>query len=283
METKRILGIIIIVVLLAAIITAVYITAFGNAQQENDRNQIKNSYKLTNAEMRGINYVNINLISNTSGVDISFQNNSDSIYDITVNRDINSKEPSVTYNKQGNVLNVNIILDSGSTRLVLGNKHTYNGTFDTKVGGFSASLTNDSKIDNFSTNIKYIGGGMLNIVDTSFNKLNMNVNLGGFTIQGENSNIKKSGIVSTNVQIGGINAIIRPKDDVGIKIRAITDLGGFSFEPSGFEVIKNDTTTLDIQTVGYNNKTIKLQVDNVIGLGGMNINMFSIPFPTQAS
>jgi hypothetical protein len=283
METKKILGIIIIMVLLAAIITAIYITAFGNVQQENDRTQIKNSYKLTNAEMQGINYVNINLISNTSSVDISFQNNSDSIYDITVNRDNNSKEPSVTYNKQGNILNVNILLDSGSTRLVLGNKHTYNGTFDTKVGGFSASLTNDSKIDNFSTNIKYIGGGMLNIVDTSFNKLNMNVNLGGFTIQGENSNIKKSGIISTNVQIGGVNAIIRPKNDVGIKIRATTDLGGFSFEPSGFEVIKNDTTTLDIQTVGYNNQNIKLQVDNVIGLGGMNINMFSIPLPTQAS
>jgi hypothetical protein len=124
---------------------------------------------------------------------------------------------------------------------------------------------------------------MLNIVDTSFNKLNMNVNLGGFTIQGENSNIKKSGIISTNVQIGGVNAIIRPKNDVGIKIRATTDLGGFSFEPSGFEVIKNDTTALDIQTVGYNNQNIKLQVDNVIGLGGMNINMFSIPLPTQAS
>jgi flagellar basal body-associated protein FliL len=124
METKRILGIIIIVVLLAAIITAVYITAFGNAQQENNRNQITSSYKLTNAEIQGINYVNINLISNTSGVDISFQNNSDSIYDITVNRDNNSKDPTVTYNKQGYVLNVNIILDSESTTLVLGNERT---------------------------------------------------------------------------------------------------------------------------------------------------------------
>jgi len=280
MENTRVLSIIIIVVLVAAFISAVYVTGFGypqNNRNNNKVNMISNEFKLTNAQVQDIELVNINIDTNSSGLEVSFQNDSDSIYNITTQQVNDSREPSVTYSKNGNTLDVNVFMDSGSAKLVLNNKYTYNGTYNTKVGGMTMVLANDSKIDQFTTNIQYIGGGSYILKDTRFNNLNMNVNLGGFMIQADNPNIKKNGNISTNVQIGGITISINPLDKLGLKINGKVDLGGFSFDPEGFEVLTNTSNNLDIQSKNFNNQTIKLQINNTIGLGGLNINTFVMP------
>ncbi|WP_048187879.1 hypothetical protein [Methanobacterium paludis] len=62
-------------------------------------------------------------------------------------------------------------LDSGSARVILGNRCTYNGTLNSKVGGYSIFLTNSSKVDNLNATIKYLGGGTLFLGDTSFKNM----------------------------------------------------------------------------------------------------------------
>ncbi len=258
------------------IMTLLGFVIFASGCISEEKQEITKQYKLLDSQMAGINYVNFNFTSNAGGFGVSFQNKSDLIYDITFERDKNSKEPSITYNKKGDVLNVNIVLDSGSANVILGNRCTYNGTFDTKAGGFSLMLANDSKVDVFNTTIKYAGGGMVNIADTSFNHLDMNVNTGGFMIQSDKLGIKKDGSISTGVEIGGVTVQLKPVDKIGIKIKGTVDLGGIAIEPTGFEVIKNNTTFLDAQTKNYNKKAVKLQIESTVGLGGINMNMMPI-------
>ena len=279
MENRRLWGIIIIAVLIAAFCTAIYATAFGVVNnQKQEKQTITNNYTLTDAQMAGVNYVNFNFEGNATGVGVVFKNSSDTLYNITTKRDNNSKEPEVTYTRQGDVLNVNMKLDSGSADVVLGNRCTYNGTLNSKVGGYSVILTNGSNVDNFNGTIKYIGGGMVYLGDTSFNHMDMNVNTGGFMIQGVNPKIKTNGSIATNVQIGGVTINLKPSN-TGLKIMGMVDLGGNTFEPDAFDVIQNSTNLLDMQTKGYNDQPVKLQINNTIGLGGLNVNTFMMPFP----
>lgn len=282
MEARKFWGLVIIAVLIVALISAVYITTWGFSQrqevQQTGAGQVTNNYKLTEAEMAGVNYVNFNFTSNTSGVDVSFQNGSGNLYDITVVRDNDTQEPTVTYTRDGDVLNVNVAMDSGSATVLLGNSATYNGTFTSKIGGFSLSLGNNSKIDNLTSNIKYVGGGLVVINDTSFNTLNLNANVGGFQIQAEKPTIRTTNAsVFTNIQIGGITVQATSQDNLGIKLNNVVDLGGISIPNEGFEILQNSTTIANIQTAGFAGKTNKLEINSNVGLGGININTFFFP------
>lgn len=276
MESKRFWGIVVIVILVAAFCTAVYITAFGYPGVAGEQERVKEltrEYELLDSQLSGVNYVNLNFTSNSGGYSVSFQNKSDSLYDITIHQDKNSTPASLTYNKVGDVLYVNANMDSGSADVILGNRCTYNGTFDTKAGGISIIMANNSKVDTFSTNIKYVGGGMVLIGDTAFNQINLNANMGGFLIRGERPNIRQNGAISTGVQLGGVTIQVLPDDKTGLRINNLFDIGGVNFEPANFEIINNTTNSMDIQTKGFDNKTIKLQINNTVGLGGVNINM----------
>ena len=282
MEARKFWGLVIIAVLIVALISAVYITTWGFGQrqevQQTGAGQVTNNYKLTEAEMAGVNYVNFNFTSNTSGVDVSFQNGSGNLYDITVVRDNDTQEPTVTYTRDGDVLNVNVAMDSGSATVLLGNSATYNGTFTSKIGGFSLSLGNNSKIDNLTSNIKYVGGGLVVINDTSFNTLNLNANVGGFQIQAEKPTIRTTNAsVFTNIQIGGITVQATSQDNLGIKLNNVVDLGRISIPNEGFEILQNSTTIANIQTAGFAGKTNKLEINSNVGLGGININTFFFP------
>jgi len=282
MEARKFWGLVIIAVLIVALISAVYITTWGFGQrqevQQTGAGQVTNNYKLTEAEMAGVNYVNFNFTSNTSGVDVSFQNGSGNLYDITVVRDNDTQEPTVTYTRDGDVLNVNVAMDSGSATVLLGNSATYNGTFTSKIVGFSLSLGNNSKIDNLTSNIKYVGGGLVVINDTSFNTLNLNANVGGFQIQAEKPTIRTTNAsVFTNIQIGGITVQATSQDNLGIKLNNVVDLGGISIPNEGFEILQNSTTIANIQTAGFAGKTNKLEINSNVGLGGININTFFFP------
>jgi hypothetical protein len=284
MESRRFWGIIIIIILIAAFCTAVYATAFKfGMDQSKEVKKITNNYTLTDAQLAGVNYVNFNFNGNTTGVDVSFQNKSDSLYDISVERNNNSKEPNLTYSQQGDVLNVNMNLDSGSAKVVMGNRCTYNGTLQTRLGGFSMRLNNNSKVDTINSTIKYLGGGFLALGDTSFKNLNLNVNAGGFMIQSLKSGPQTSGTISTNVQMGGTTIQIRKNDSVGYKIAGTVDFGGIAFDPANFDIIQNQTNLVELNTPSYQDKPVKININNTVGLGGLNINMFMtfIPTPEQ--
>jgi hypothetical protein len=284
MESRRFWGIVILIILIAAIFTAFYATAFKfGTDQAKEGQKITNNYTLTDAQLAGVNYVNFNFNGNTTGVDVSFQNKSDSLYDITVERGNSSKEPVLTYNQQGDVLNVNMDLDSGSAKVVLGNRCTYNGTLESKLGGFSMILNNNSKVDTINSTIKYLGGGLLALGDTSFKNVNMNVNSGGFMIQSLKSGPKTNGTISTNVQMGGATLQLKDSESLGFKIGGTVDFGGITFEPANFDVIQNQTNLVELNTKGYQDKAVKININNTVGLGGLTINMFTMFMPSSLS
>lgn len=278
MENKNIWGLIILIILLLSLVAALYNIIIPDRTSAKEQ-LITNNYTLTDAQMTGINRVNINFTGNMTGMGVRFLNKSDTLYDLSIKRDEGSAEPNVTYSRNGDVLNVNISMDSGSVDLALGNRCTYNGTLQSKIGGFGILLGNQSKIENLNTSIKYIGGGMLRLEDTSFKKIDLNANLGGFLIQSQNSGINSSGNITSNVQIGGITIQIEPTEKIGVKFKGAVDLGGISFAPGAFNIIQNSTTIAELESKDFNNKTVKIQIESNVGLGGINLNMFFMPLP----
>jgi hypothetical protein len=284
MENRRFWGIIIILILIIGLFSAIYVSVLGfpgDQEKKNQEKQFEKHFQLTDSQMPGVNYVNLNLITNASGVAVNFQNDSKLLYNITFSGNNNTPAPKIEYHKVGNVLFVNLTYNTGSSQIILGNRCIYNSTLDAKVGGYNINLANRSRIDNLNANIKYAGGGVVNIADTSFNNLNLGVNLGGFSIMSNQLDMLKSGKINSNIQIGGAAFQIKPEEKIGIKIIGTVDLGGITFEPTGYEVIQNKTNKIDIQTTKYNQKPVKLVINSNIGLGGININMFPLFIPMQ--
>ncbi|BDZ68646.1 hypothetical protein [Methanobacterium ferruginis] len=125
METKRIGGLIILVVLVLSLVAAAYSIIVGpQLESQDDKQTITTNYTLTDAQMTGINQVNVKFDGNTTGANVKFQNKSDNLYNITIEREQGSTEPTVTYTQNGDVLNVDIALDSGSADIALGNRCT---------------------------------------------------------------------------------------------------------------------------------------------------------------
>ncbi|NYB52347.1 MAG: hypothetical protein HVN35_07320 [Methanobacteriaceae archaeon] len=274
MKTIRILGIVIILVLIFSLLAAANHMIAGPQGKEKT---ISNNYTLNDAQIAGINRVNINFQGNTSGIGVKFQNKSENLYDISIEREENSREPSVTYTRNGDVLDVNLLLDSGSASIALGNRCTYNTNLQTKVGGFGLYLDNNGKLDNVNTSIKYVGGGTVVLGNSTFNRMDLSVNLGGFAVQVLPEKFSSTGTIHTNIQIGGVNLQIQPASNLGYQVKGTVDLGGLIFEPNNFNVLVNNTTNTVIESKDYSKKSSKLQIESTVGLGGVNINMFYMP------
>jgi hypothetical protein len=278
MDSIRIWGLIITVLLVVSLVVGIFGMAGGTMMESFKENTIKNNYTLSDAQMDGVNRVNINYVGNVSSFGLRFSNQNDNLYNISVRRDINSKEPNITYTKNGDVLDVNISVDQGSSEIVLGNRATYNGNFETKLGGYGFYMGNNSKVDNLRANIKYFGGGMVILGDTTFQKLDLNVNTGGFMITSMANKTTNGGNITANTLIGGVSINTKPSSAMGVKIKGTADLGGFNFNPSDFNVLTNSTTQLDVESAGYSDKPTKLLIESNVGLGGININMYDF-FP----
>jgi len=270
MNTEKFFSILIIIVLVAAFLTAVTAPLFKPTEEK-----VTDTFTLNESQVSGIRYVNINVESNVSGVSIEFKNNTDSIYSIKTGRNVGTAKPTVNYTVEGDTLNINMKLDKGSASVLLSNKYTYNLTTKSKIGGVTLILGNDSKIENVNSTIQYAGGGLLLVDKTTFKNISMQVNAGGFYIL-VNPQFKGAGSIFTNVTIGGVT--IAPMDpSLPIRLIASVDLGGIEFKPSGFNVIKNTTNYLEMQTKPYASSGNKLEIISGVGLGGVNIGTFQMP------
>ncbi|MCK9151589.1 hypothetical protein [Methanobacterium alcaliphilum] len=282
MENKEILGIIIVVILLITLIGAIYLAVFGYTNEENEKDIVTKTFKLDKSQVQGIKTVNLNFSSKSGGAEVYFPKNMDSIYEITFKTNNDSKIPTLTYNRQGDVLNINTNMESGSAKIALDSAYTYNGNIEFDLGGLNIALGNGTQIDQLNTHIKYFGGGYLLLDEADFNQVNMKVNTGGFMIMGT-PKMNKSGNITTNAQIGGITIALKQFNTTGVSIRGVIDSGGINFEP-GYQVIKNTNTSVELQSPQFNQTPVKLILNNSVGLGGININnflnFFNIPLST---
>ncbi|MEM4525968.1 MAG: hypothetical protein QXH54_06400 [Methanothermobacter sp.] len=272
MNAEKFFSVIIIAILVVAFLTAVAGPLFKPAEE----NVIKENFTLNESQVSGIKKVNINVESNASGVTVEFKNVTDSVYTIETERSPKDPRPTVNYTVEGDTLKINVMLDKGSANILLSNKYTYNVSSRSKVGGVAIILGNNSKIDNINSTIQYAGGGALFIDKTTFKNLSMNVNTGGFYIAVLNPKFKGNGSIVANVTIGGIT--IAPIDpSIPLRMIANVDSGGITFEPNGFQVIKNTTNYLEIETKAYNSSSEKLEIMCGVGLGGVSIGTFQMP------
>ncbi|BAW31028.1 MAG TPA: hypothetical protein PLO64_04410 [Methanothermobacter sp.] len=275
MNAEKFFSIIIIIVLVAAFLTAAAAPLF----KPKDEKAVTDTFTLNESQVSGIKYVNINVESNSSGVAIEFKNTTGSVYSIETERNVGAAKPTVNYTVEGDTLNIDMKLDEGSATVLLSNKYTYNVTTNSKIGGVALILGNDSKIDSINSTIQYAGGGLLIVDKTAFKNISMQVNTGGFYIAVD-PEFKGGGSIIANVTMGGVT--VAPMDpSLPIKLIASVDLGGITFKPSGFNVIKNTTNYLEMQTKSYGSSSDKLEIISGVGLGGVNIGTFQMQIQPQ--
>lgn len=276
MNLEKFFGIIIIVVLVVAFLTAAVAPLFKPAEEK----VIKDTFILNESQVSGIKQVNINVESNASGVVVSFSNGTDSVYAIETERSPGDAKPTVNYTVEGDTLNIDVMLDEGSANIMLLNRYTYNVTTRSKVGGLAIVLGNNSKVDHINSTIQYAGGGALLIDKATFKNVSMNVNTGGFYIALLNPVFKGNGSIVTNVTVGGVT--VAPMDpSTPLRIIASIDTGGITVKPDGFNVLKNTTSYLEMETKSYKSSKNKLEIICGVGLGGVSIGTFQMPIQPQ--
>jgi len=263
---------IIIIVLVVAFLTATAAPIFGPAKEK----VIKDTFTLNESQVSGIKYVNINVESNASGVTVKFRNDTDSIYTIETERNHEDAKPTVNYTVKGDTLNIDMKADKGSVDILLSNKYTYNVTTRSKVGGVAIVLGNNSKIDNINSTIQYAGGGALLIDKATLKNVSMKVNTGGFYIALLNPEFRGNGSIVANVTIGGVT-VAPMGPSIPFRIIANVDNGGVTFKPNGFNVVRNTTSYLEMETRPYKSSKNKLEMRCGVGLGGVSIGTLQMP------
>jgi len=262
---------IIIIVLVVAFLTATAAPIFGPAKEK----VIKDTFTLNKSQVPGIKYVNINVESNASGVTVKFRNDTDSIYTIETERNHEDAKPTVNYTVKGDTLNVDMKADKGSVDILLSNKYTYNVTTQSKVGGVAVVLGNNSKIDNINLTIQYAGGGALLIDKATLKNVSMKVNTGGFYIAIK-PEFRGNGSIVANVIIGGVT-VVPMGPSIPFRIIANVDNGGVTFKPNGFNVVRNTTSYLEMETRSCKSSDNKLEMRCEVGLGGVSIGTLQMP------
>ncbi|MDI9615339.1 hypothetical protein [Methanothermobacter sp.] len=272
MNGTDIAGAIILIVLIAGFIVASTASLLPKTQEEAT---VSENFTLNSAEVSGVKYVNVNMESNTSGAYIGFADNSDSVYMISTKTDPGDAKPEVNYTVDGETLNLNVKMDAGDARILLSNRYTYNITLRSKVGGVTLVLANNSRVDTINSTIQYTGGGTVLLGNTSFRNASFNVNTGGFYIADLAEGVRPTGNMSTQVMVGGTSVALFPA--YAIRITGSVDYGGIGFEPQGFRVLRNSTSYLEMETPSYGSSA-GFQIINTVGLGGINVGVFRMPF-----
>ncbi|MDI6841593.1 MAG: hypothetical protein QMC92_02145 [Methanothermobacter wolfeii] len=275
MDSDKLLSALIILVLAAAFITAL---AAPLLPSDDDR-VVKENFKLEKTGASDVKYVNLDIESNATGVLLAFTKNSGNVYNIETERDEGSVAPSVNRTVDGENLNINVKMDGGAARVLLSNEYTYNITIRSKVGGFTAILSNDSRIDTLNSTIEYAGGGTLLIGRTAFKNISMSVNTGGFYITEMQPDIQGNGSIYTDVYIGGTTLAMNKLRN--LRIMVDVDYGGISFEPRGFNVISNRTGHLEMEGDSYRTADSRVDIRNMVGLGGFSMIPYMLPFGFQ--
>lgn len=264
MDRMNIAGAVLLIVLVAAFIVA----SAAPLLQPKDKEAAQN-FTLNSSEVSGVRYVNVNLESNASDVELEFTNTSERVYTVETQRNSTGPVPGVKHAVNGENLNLNITMDTGTARIILSNKYIYNITIRTKTGGLMVVLANDSRIENLNSTIQYAGGGTVLIGNSTFRNASFRVNTGGFYIADLHQNLRASGNLSTDVTIGGTALAISPENV--LRITGSVDYGGIAFEPAGLRVIRNSTSYLELEGSG------KIGIINRVGLGGVNVGVFRMP------
>lgn len=281
MTTREILGGTVIAILVIGLIYAAVSPAVSPAVPPEGKPVITEK-TLLSATVPGVTFVNLNLTIKGGGVEVNFTDDENLVYRLRFEQDENVTAPTVEYGiVTAGVLPVNVFAESADLYATFGAGCTYNGTLRVGVGAISLVLSEHSNVDNIDAIVMYAGGLSVEVLnDASFNQLNLKIVAGGLRLRVDANNLRKSGSISTRIELGGI--FIEPIStgpNLGISLTAFADMGGIALNPGNFVVEKQTDRECKIRTTNYPAST-NLDIDIFLGLGGGMINQVMTWFPT---
>ena len=267
MDGGKILGILICIALILSVITVGYNTITNKFVE--DKNVVKTTEILDESELNQtssendsepLETVTVNINQKVGGAKIRFVDNSTTIYNIT-SKNKKNNTTTVTSNKTGNHLDVNINSNSSDNTIILSNKYNYTINGELVSGGVSAYMANKAKIDEMNINIT-AGGLQVNLTDGRLNALNSHITVGGLNILGKPMGVTT---ITSNIEVGGVN--IKSNNTIA-DIFSNIEVGGIN--PGKYKHVGENEYKSNL----FDSSDNKLIIYNNIKLGGLNSQSF---------
>ncbi|MBR0471248.1 MAG: hypothetical protein IJI98_00940 [Methanosphaera sp.] len=267
MNGGKILGILIIIVMILSVAMVGYSSITHKMDNKQnivktvdilDESEINQTFPEENSE--AIQTININLDQKVGGTNIKFADNSTTIYNITSNNEKNNKT-TVTTNKNGTQLDVNIDSEDSQNTIILSNKYKYTINGDIIAGGFSSDLGNNAQVDAININIT-AGGVDLKLNGGQLTTVNSQINTGGINIYGEPKGVTT---INSQIEVGGLN--LQAKKQIA-DIFSDIKVGGIN--PGKYQKVGNNEYKGNL----FDSSENKLIIHNNIRLGGVNTQSF---------
>lgn len=287
MDARPIIGWIVIAFLLIGVVYAI-VSPIAPIPEipEVERGRVVREYSLDASQVSGIEYVDLKLALKIGGIDVNFTDDGDLVYGLRFRQNEGAAEPIIEYVRSNNRLLVSVTSEEGDLKASFGNRYLYNGTLKVGLGGINVVLSKNSNVESFDFDIMYAGGLSLEILGgASFDRLNFKATAGGLKLRIAAPSLRRAGSLSGRVELGGL--MVEPVSvgsNIGVRIAALTDIGGVEVNPAGFELIKQTDEETEIRTSNYPTAETKLDIDFSVGLGGVLINtqLFPVPYATRS-
>ena len=238
MDGSKILGIIIIVALIFSISVVGVNSFFIKSNEEkgtsssiiltldslenatftkNDLTNKTDLYFILNDSTQVQPVINMNIHQKVGSVNVIFAD-TDNIYNIT-SSNYNNSSTTVNYAQNNDSLDVNMSSNSAANTIVLSNKYIYNINGELLCGGFASNFTPESKVNNLNVNVT-LGGVSVQLNNNKIQNMDMHITVGGLDVRGSPSGYSH---LQSEVKVGGVNF---KDNNQKLYVRSSIELGG---------------------------------------------------------
>ena len=280
MDGSKTLGIIIIIALILSISIVGINSYFINTNQKQGTSaaiiltpdQIENATLIDNNQTNQteLNFIlneseqvqpviNMNIHQKVGSVAVIFAD-TDNIYNIT-SSNYNNSSTTVHYTQNNESLDVEMSSNSAANTIVLSNKYIYNINGEILCGGFAGNFTPESKVRNLNVNVT-LGGVTLQLNNNKIQDINTHITVGGLDVRGNPSGYTH---LQSEIKVGGLNF---QDNNQKVYVRSSIELGGNNPGNYHMESIKGWDNFMGS---AYQQSEDKLDVTSYIQIGGLNI------------
>ena len=203
--------------------------------------------------------INMNIHQKVGSVNVIFAD-TDNIYNIT-SSNYNNSSTTVRYTQHNDSLDVDMSSNSAANTIVLSNKYIYNINGDVLCGGFATNFSPQSQVRQLNVNVT-LGGVTLQLNDNKIQNMDVHVTVGGLDVRGSPSGFSH---LESEVKVGGLSFT----DNHGkVYVRSSIELGGNNPGNYRHESIKGWDNYMGDD---YQQSEDKLDVTSHIQIGGLSI------------
>ena len=204
--------------------------------------------------------INMNIHQKVGSVNVIFAD-TDNIYNIT-SSNYNNSSTTVKYTQNNDSLDVDMSSNSAANTIVLSNKYIYNINGEVLCGGFATNFTPESKVNDMNVNVT-LGGVSLEFNNNKIQNIDIHITVGGLTVKGSPSGFTH---LQSEVKVGGVNF---ENTNQKAYIRSSIELGGNN--PGSYQQEESLKGWDNFIGSAYRDSEDKLDVTSYIQIGGLNI------------